>query len=135
MTDIRNIGLPTKDWSDQQWILWYEALKGQVSKKDAQLQFKLFWEQRGKGTDANTHDLRDAMSNNGIPVSADGVIGSLEDTALGAVDAVTSGIGSILNIGKYAVIAGISLTVITVGVLLYTIASKGISTPWGGTGK
>lgn len=132
LTDVREIALPLKTSSDQYWITWYDALRDSLSKKDAQTQFKLFWEQRGKGTDANTVDLRKAMNQRGIEVKSDGIIGSIADSSIGIIDGVTDGIGSFLNVGKGIVYGGLGLTVLCIGLLVYSVVKNGVSASYMG---
>lgn len=134
LTDVREIALPVKTSSDQYWITWYDALRDSLSKKDAQTQFKLFWEQRGEGTDANTNGLREAMKDRGVIIEPDGIVGSIVDSASSIIDGVTDGIGSFLNVGKGIVYGGLGLTVLCIGVLLYSVAKRGVSASYMGAG-
>jgi hypothetical protein len=116
---------PTRSSSSDFWVAWYDSLAAFFGKKDARAIFKQYWEDRGKGTGANTVSFREKMSTRGISITADGVFGEMVDAATGAVDSVFDGVSSVLKIGKTAAYVAIGLSALVVVGVVYSFMKRG----------
>ena len=107
--------IPTKTSQGAEWIIWYDAMKSKFGQAIANQEFLKAWSTR-QSSDANTHELRDELSKNGVDIDK-GVLSGLYDTGAGVVDKI----GSFLNVGKYAIYAIGGILILGVAGMVFQI--------------
>ena len=90
--------LPTSNSQASEWLLWYQALKSQFGKQVAAQTWLRCWEKRGNHSQNTSTELRAALAKDGINIDK-----SILDSAVDTGESILGGIGSFLNVGKYAV--------------------------------
>ncbi len=114
--------LPSVNASDVQWIAWYEVMRPEVGKKNANMLFLKAWNQRKNegllGSKANTQSLRSFLEDQGINMAPDGILAY----PIAAIDAVEGFVEGAFGIGKWSFIIVFVLLFIIVAVFLFNIA-------------
>lgn len=110
---------PTGQSDSNQWFTWFEQIEKAFGKQDAAQAFSSRWKitNAGKGP-ANTSDFRMRMQDKGIPIGADGLIGSYVDTIKG----LGNSLGGFLKIGGSIMTVVYIVTFIVVLVIVYKLA-------------
>ncbi len=106
--------IPTKSTPDAGWIAWYDILP--FSQKDNNLLFLRAWKVRGSHA-ANTVSLRKHLSDNGLSLSSDDVIGELADFEHSALDTI----GTVFKVGGTTMIIFYGAGIVFVGAILWRI--------------
>ena len=121
-TDPR-LGIPNRNSTDNEWLVWYQALKSTFGREIARQEFLLAWSTAGRGSiKANTSNLREVLKKEGINMPSNGIGGSLLD----GYNDIADHIGGILNMGKTAgIIIGI-IIIVPIGMFLFGIAKNPI---------
>lgn len=120
--------LPNIESTDDQWILWREALS-RYGKKQANMLFLEAWKSRTEKGDwlssskANTEKLRDYLEKKGISLEK----GAL-DYAASFMDDMDDFFTSAFNVGKWVGIGGGVLVLLIVLGILYAIMKNPEST-------
>ena len=120
---VNPTNVPSKRSTAAEWINWHKALKSNFGKKVANDLFLKAWRVRGgKGSDANTNELRSYLEKNGIVIDRN-LVASITDTAYDLGDSIAD----TFKIGKYATIVIGVIVVGSVGLLLFNIARQPIA--------
>lgn len=119
------INIPSSTGTDVQWIEWHKALKSRYGKKEANVVFLRAWERRKNakaisGSAANTSRLRNYLQDNGIDLSADGIMAYPSNI----LDSVTSGFESAFGVGKTIFMIVIIMVLLFAAVFLFNIAKN-----------
>ncbi len=109
--------IPTSVDTAEQWIEWHKSLRKWFSKTETNNHWLRFWNQRaGAGSEADTHDLRSYMEDQGVNLTTD-TSGVVADTVLDAVDFV----GDSLTWARGILIGGV---IIGIGLIAFYIYSQ-----------
>lgn len=101
--------IPTSADTAEQWIEWHKTLNKWFSLNEANAQWLRFWNQRaGAGSEADTHDLRAYMSDQGVNITTD-ASGAFTDSVMNAFDWLGDTANWIRGILIAAVIVAIAL--------------------------
>ena len=113
------LNIPNQQSAGSQWIEWHKELKAYFGIRQANALWLKNWHKQGNTFNANTAELRDYLSNNGIKIEGN-IFSDAYDLAMTPFDAIAD----FLKIGKYAaigvgviILGGLALTV-------YNIAKK-----------
>ena len=115
--------IPNKNSQASAWIEWHKTLKDNFGRKQANALFIKAWQRQGDTFTANTHELREYLSKNGINIEKN-IASAVFDSGADVFDSI----GDFMQVGKYVVIA---LGVITIGGLalaVYNIAKNPVGT-------
>lgn len=78
--------IPTSVDTAEQWIEWHKTLNKWFSLNETNAQWLRFWNQRaGAGSEADTHELRSYMSDQGVNITTD-MSGAVTDSVMDVVD-------------------------------------------------
>ncbi len=114
--------LPSINSTDAQWVSWYEILRSDVGKKNANNLFLKAWEQRKNegmlGSKANTSYLRNFLSEKGIELSPDGILAY----PIAAIDSLEGFAEGVFGFGKTTFIIVLSITIVILAVFMFNIA-------------
>ncbi len=114
--------LPSVNSTDAQWVSWYEILRDEVGKKNANNLFLRAWEQRKNegllGSKANTSYLRNFLSEKGIELFPDGVLAY----PVAAIDSLEGFAEGVFGFGKTTFIIIFSILILVLAVFLFNIA-------------
>lgn len=116
--------LPAESWTDQQWIAWYNTVRSEFGKSNANEIWLDAWQDRKNegilGSSADTAALRTFLKSVGINIGADGAFAYVED----ATDFVTGTVESIFGTGKTIFIIGGVITIIVILMVVWGFAKN-----------
>ena len=112
------LNIPQRNSGSEEWIAWYEVLKSNFGKKNANTLWVKAWARRGSD-EANTKNLRDYMSKRGINIE-EGAWDKVVDVAGGVGDFF----GDVIQGGKItAIVLGV-IVLGGLGLMVYNIARR-----------
>lgn len=116
--------IPSNQSTSQEWLNWYDSLKGRYGAKNARIVWLEAWRKHGS-TEANTSSFRKEMEGNGIDIDGDyGILSRASDAREDTIDFLTGGVKLFGSV--YLIIMVVSFLLI--GFILYKLAKNPEST-------
>ena len=101
--------IPTTQSRSESWINWHKSLRKWFDRQEANEHWIRFWQQRGgAGSTADTHDLREYMSEQGVELTTD-LEGEITDAVSDTLGWFADSFTMLRNIIYFAIVSIIAI--------------------------